>query len=369
VANTDGSPVAITTEKLFSLFGLPEEDGPGRLVYAARKEHYTLPFLVLSVLADEGVELGQAAAGELARAQRRAGYYNELMSTVLCGMRLHALKGRSLAGRYPPGVFRAQGDLDLLAADEQELWRAAVLLCRERPLSAAVSVFGGQPRDYLLSLCWSPEEPLVDPERKVEISTVPLTGDFAAVPVRRTLPGDPVLANLICLAEERLQRPFHLRDALDLYVLSPALSELADDVAMAAAEYRLAPEVAELIEYAAARLPVAPLEQVLRSLGPLAAGERARRASPGAPAEASGGSAGLLRRGGLLHGMPLGDTTVNPDIETAHIHVFSDEALLLTPIGDYLLVAGALVSQTTYDRAHGERDRLRAAGYPIGVPS
>ncbi|MFF3749491.1 hypothetical protein ACFYYH_03365 [Streptomyces sp. NPDC002018] len=336
---------------LYELFSSGPDEGLGRLMHAARQAHYTLPFLVLSVIEREGVAMGPAATGELARARRRSAHYRDVLGRLAADAEFTVLKGPSLASAYPSGVFRPQGDIDLLVPDEEQLWRIVGDLSDPAPAAVWVTVLG-QERHLLVTLVWPPEEPLLDPEYRVELSTAALLGN-AEVPIRVHPPEDPWLSNLVCLAEERLQRAFHPRDALDLYMLTgqgvPALADLVRTVV----DFRLAPEVAELVRYTAAFLPVDGLTGMLPALDGKADAERERRRAESVP-PTSATTAESLGSGAPLHGIRLGRVPSSVAMSRARIHRYGDEALLLTPVGAYLLVGEALVSPERYEAAHTE---------------
>ncbi|MDT8912744.1 nucleotidyltransferase family protein [Amycolatopsis sp. PS_44_ISF1] len=335
---------------LYEALDVAEEEGPVRLMAAARREHYTLPYLVLSVLRAEGLPMGPAAAGQLRRAMDRDAFYRALLTETSAQAEVTPIKGVHLARHYPEGVLRPQGDLDLVTSTELDLWRAVRVLAGRPPRDIAVSVFGAAERHLMVALSWDSEEPLVDPHLRVDISTAALTGDFEVVPVRPALPGDPDLASLLCVAEERLQRPFHVRDALDVHALAQA--ELSvDDIVQAAGDYHLAPEVGELMEYAGDRVPLGGLSGLGDALTGPARRELDLRHERRAAATEAGGTLTALETGALLLGMPLGVRARSAELECSRVDVVGDEALLLTPVGDYLLVAEPLVDPGRYQAA------------------
>ncbi len=365
VSPTSASDITVRT--LYDIFDVSEEEGPGRLVYQARQAHYTLPFLVLSALQREGQPMGPAAAGELARARRRAEHYRNLVAELPGDLPYTVMKGPALAAAYPPGVLRPQGDVDLIVPDERQLWRAVrELSARSEPDRVWVTVVGPE-HHLLVTLVWPPEEPLLDPEHRVELSTAGLLGDFGAVPVRVRPPADPTLSALVCLAEERLQRRFHPRDALDLYALAgQADGPSGDEIVDAAARMLLAPELVELITYTAELLPVDRFTGLLPRLEEAAEAERARRAGT-EPGPEPTGVRETLAAGGPVHGIALGSPDELRGLETARVHWYGDEALLLTPVGAYLLVCDAVVPRERHAGALEELDRLREGGIPGGI--
>jgi len=341
----------LTLDMLRDLFDVGADESMGRLVYAARQAHYTLPFLVLSVIEREGIAMGPAAAGELARARRRSAHYSDVLGRLPADAGFTVLKGPSLASVYPPGVLRPQGDIDLLVPDEEQVWRLVAALSDPAPATVWVTVLG-QERHLLITMVWPPEEPLLDPELRIELSTAALVGD-ADVPIRVHPPKDPWLSNLMCLAEERLQRAFHPRDALDLYMLVNRDLPAAADLVQTAAEFRLAPEVAELVRYTASSLPVGGLIGMLPALDGAGEAERERRGRERA-LRASATTAESLASGAPLHGIRLGPVPAGAPMTRTRVHRYGDEALLLTPVGAYLLVGEALVSPERYGAAHSE---------------
>jgi len=278
------------------------------------------------------------------------------------GLNFTVLKGPSLAASYPPGVLRSQGDIDLLVPDQAELWRVVRALHSPQPTQVWVTVVGPE-HHLLVTLVRPPEEPLLDPEHRVELLTAALLGDFGAVPIRSRPPLDRTLADLVCLAEERLQRPFHPRDALDLYVLSARDLPPRDEILRTAVQYRLAPELAELVRYTAGMLPLDRFTAMLPALDRAAESELALRARHPAMPPAEGIRA-TLRQGGAVHGISLGPIEGSDAWTTARLHWYDeDEALLLTPVGAYLLVADSVVSRERHAAASAELDRLVRSGF------
>ncbi|MDJ0381791.1 nucleotidyltransferase family protein [Streptomyces sp. G-G2] len=353
---------------LYDVLDVSEDFGPGYLLFAARKQHYTLPYLVLSALAREGAPMSEAARGELARAQRRAAHYEAVLERVAAEVPVRPVKGPLLARAYPPDLLRPQGDLDLVTVGEPDLWRAVRLLMADRPRHVGVSVLGAPERHVVVTLSGPAEDPLLDPELRVEVATAALVGDQGAVPIRAVMPADVLTSNLLALAEERFQRPFHPRDAIDLHQLGRSADLSAGlsppELVAAASLYHLAPELAELLAYAQEKAPLGALAPLVGdALAAAADAERARRAAVPADAPLAPGAEAALAAGVPLYGMPLRRTeeqlAARAGWERARVHRFGgDEALLLTPVGDYLLVTGELVGQEQYDAALRELDGL-----------
>lgn len=347
---------------LYDVLDVPEDFGPGHLLFAARRQHYTLPYLVLSALAREGVPMSGAARGELDRARRRAAHYGAVLDRVAAEVPVRPLKGPLLARAYPEDLLRPQGDLDLVTVGEPDLWRAVRLLMADGPRHVGVTVLGAPQRHVVVTLSGPAEDPLLDPELRVEVATAALVGDQVAVPIRAAMPADALASNLLALAEERFQRPFHARDAIDLHQLGRSAVPSTAELVAAAASYHLAPELAELLAYAGDRVPLGSLAPLAgHALATEADAERARRAAVPASAPPAPGAEAALAAGVPLYGMPLRRTAeqlaARSGWERARVHRFGgDEALLLTPVGDYLLVTGELVGQERYDAALRELD-------------
>ncbi|MFD8979489.1 nucleotidyltransferase family protein [Streptomyces sp. NPDC059564] len=346
---------------LYEALGVPEEAGPAELLFAARQQHYTLPYLVLSAVARHGVEMSDAARGELDRARRRAERYESILAEVSAQVPVRPVKGPLLARYYPDGLLRPQGDLDLLVDNERDLWQVVRLLLADEPLYLGVSVLGAPTRHVVVTMTWTPEDPLLDPELRVEVATAALTGDYRGVPIRPALPDDVLVANLLALGEERFQRPFHARDAIDTHVLGQAQPQLSTAQLVAAVEeYRLAPEVRELVAFTAERVPPGALSGLGEALEAPAARELERRAAHPGPARPTGEVTAAVADGSPLYGMPLRRVAGRTGWDGVRTHLFGDNALLLTPVGDYLLVTDEIVDQERYDAAlrELELDRL-----------
>ncbi|MEV6018440.1 hypothetical protein [Streptomyces sp. NPDC051997] len=329
---------------LHRLLDVPEHEGTYRLVRHAQQTSGTLAQLVVSLAVAEGTEPGSGSRDLLERAASRAARYAELRSALADRPDVVTVKGPSLAGHYPTGVRRPVGDLDLIAYDEEQLWRAALTLCSLGGEPAELSLFVADGRLHvMLAVLWPSPDPLMEEEIRVELCTAAFCGDFATVPVRHRLPEDQVLADLLSVAEERFQRAFHTKDAVDLLVLldSGALKPAA--VAEAAVTYRLAPELVELLDLLTAALVHPRAEPLRRALTDAADEERARRAatSPTRP-EPDLSVPARLESGRPVWGMPL--TRVVRAGERCALEHRDDMTLARSPVGDFLLVAGELVA-------------------------
>ncbi|MBY8887534.1 nucleotidyltransferase family protein [Streptomyces sp. PTM05] len=344
-AGADGS-FRPTSGLLLRLLGGNEDETPRAVLRRLRSRAWTMPPLLLSLLAREGVPLGSGSADELRRARERAAVYDAVLASVT-GTGVRPLKGPSLARWYPADMVRPVGDLDLVAPDEPALWDVVRRLLREHPLEhVELATLWAQGTDHLIvGVYWPSADPLLDRGLNVEVSTFGYAGDGSAVPLRAGLPGDQTAADLLALAEERFQREFAVKDLLDVaLVLTSAEAPDLADLVVTAAEYRLAPELGELTDRTAdvLGLPALLPERVRTALADAAAWERDRRTRHSAQQPETGEVDGLsvmqrLDAGLPLHGLPLGDLGVRP-WPVSRYERFGDELVLRTPIGDFLLV-------------------------------
>ncbi|WP_030198056.1 hypothetical protein [Streptomyces sp. NRRL S-87] len=359
---------------LYALLGVPDHEDGRDLVAAAREVSATLPQLVISVAAREGTPLGTGSTDELSRARARSARYARFRAAVAeAAPRARVVKGPSLAVRYPAGVVRPVGDLDLVLPAQEDLWAAARALTTGHgaaPHELTLVADGTGRLHVLLTLAWPSPDPLLEQELRVELSTAAFYGDLGALPLRAGLPGPQPLADLLSVVEERLQREFHAKDAVDVLTLLHA-GELDDTAVVvdALAAFRLAPEALELFGLVGAHAPHPTLEALTGLLGPLAALERARRAAVPPRPEPTGVRA-RLDAGLPVWGMLLdtGDTGPRrapghrlvldefhhapPHDAPAHAPAAAEATLLAhTPVGSFLLVAGELVDPALHAAA------------------
>ncbi|WP_330456139.1 nucleotidyltransferase family protein [Streptomyces sp. NBC_00820] len=353
---------------LYGLLELDEDEPPVALVRRARGIAPVLAPLALSLAVREGAEPGPGTAEELRRARERAETYEQILRTCTrAEPGVRPVKGPSLRRWYPDDVVRTMNDLDLVVADEAALWRVVGAVLSQRTVSGmGLSLLEepGRPvdagRHLLAAPYWEPADPLLDPEMRVEVTTFGYAGDMAALPIRAKLPEDQVLADLLALAEERIQRPFNAKDMLDAsLLLHPARMPDPELLTATADQYRLAPELAELLELAHQRggllghLP----ETLTRTLDDLAERERARRKAPGQPPAAR-----------TRYGMPLGPVRIpSPGESTTRTHECGAGTLLLTPAGAYLLVDSDRVDPERFEAARAEAARFEDAA-PVPGP-
>lgn len=351
---SDGPQLGV--ELLGTLLGVPEHAPPWLLVRAAREKEDSLPQLVLSLLERDGVVLGSGSADELRRARERHETYLHVASAVLSEVPARIIKGPSIASRYPAGLVRPVGDLDLVVPDEEVLWRTVKLVLRHhRTAEAHVTLFGHPDRHVLVSLTWPADDPVLDPELKVEVCTAALAGDGRAVRIRPVLPENQALANLLALAEERFQRAFGVKDVVDVLVLDraelPSVAEIVDTVEA----YQLAPELAELLNLAGEHMGSGPLARVAAELGEAVTRERCRRRDwlPPSPESDANSLDAAFASGRPVGGLLLPSTGREPErgLCCSVVHRFSAGAILRTPVGDYLLSAESVVERSRYEAA------------------
>ncbi|MER8072777.1 hypothetical protein ABTZ59_31310 [Streptomyces sp. NPDC094034] len=351
------------------------------LVRAARSPRGHLAPLILSVAARQGAALGSGSRDELRRMRVRVDDYRELaalLSVEVPGVRV--LKGPSLADHYPSEVLRSSGDLDAYVPDEAALWQAVTTVRRTRPVSGIdVTVLGsGERVHWLVILRWPAQDPVLDTDHRVELVTFAYPGEPGVVPVRAEPPRDQVTSDLLAIAEEAFQRPFSIKDVLDLALAldSPGCPPPAA-LAEAADRYRLAPELLRLGEtlHDTHGLPSPVNDRLLPLLREPAARELAERhAREDAPPERERAwtREPCLNSGRPRHGLRLpagptpgpeagADTEADTGADTeVRFHVYADGVLLRCPVGDFLMVETELVDPAAYDAALTELRRLRA---------
>ncbi|MET9255180.1 hypothetical protein ACGFZL_12995 [Streptomyces sp. NPDC048182] len=334
-----------------------ETETPRALLRRARARSLTLPPLLLSALAARHEPLGSGSGDELRRARRRAAVYADI-SGWAAELGVRTLKGPSLARRYPEPLQRPVGDLDLVAPGEGVLWEVVRRLYARYPVDAVqLSVLrADDERQLLVGLYWPDEDPLLDRSLNVEITTFALAGDGAAVPSRVAVPADQGLADLLALADERFQREFGIKDWLDAALVLTAPSP-PDPAALVrwAREYRIAPELLELVTQTGERTGLAPLlpGAALRGLRDTARRERERRARRTAgPRRPATGVDGRYRAGLPVYGFALEEIRPREGGgRTAEWRTHAGAPVLRTPIGHFLLVGGASVAPEQYAAA------------------
>jgi hypothetical protein len=337
---------------LHRLLAVHETEPPRRLVRKARIPSSNFAQLVLSVLERDGFPLGTGSRDELRRARLRSATYGVALRLLQVVARARVLKGPSLARLYPPELVRPVGDLDLILPDEESLWRCVRVLTEAFPVTHVdVSLVEGPHRHVFASVQWPSDDPALDAELTVELYTAAYPGDSGAVEIRAQPPDMQLLADLVAVAEERFQRPFQPKDAIDVIAMSWQ-AELADRELVATIDdYRVAPEVVELLEYASSYHPLGSLSDLAAGLRSSAERERERRASHSGLETAELDVGARLRNGQLVYGLMLSRTAWRSDIRVAEVAHFGSGYLLHTPVGEYLLVASEEVGSTLYDAA------------------
>ncbi len=276
---------------------------------------------------------------------------------------IRILKGQSIAGFYPPDVVRPSADLDLLLADEASLWRAAGVVGDQvdvELIDVSLLRFDGVTH-VLAGLSWPSDDPLLDRDNRVELTTIALVGDYVRVPPSVVLPADATLAALVCLAEERFQHEFTVKDVVDVVMLFDSGPPDPDRLADTAVEYFRAPELLELLARTAEHISSPLLEECVERLRAPAEEERRRRTG-GSPVE----SVPPTVQGRLAAGLPVYGFLLRRarrDWSVSSLHRGEGLDLLRTPVADFLLVAGELVTEDDYHAALRELD-----GLEVGSP-
>ncbi|KQR11672.1 nucleotidyltransferase family protein [Cellulomonas sp. Leaf334] len=332
----------ITADQVEAALGLDPEDGPYLNLRKADAVHHSVGNLMLSLWEQAGAPLSPAATATLARQRARVARYDECESRIrAAGIDFRVVKGRTIGDLYPAGVLRAQTDLDLVVGSVDDLWTAALLLVDDLGFdSVDLTVVEGTERELYVALSAPAEDEYYDKPLSVELSTVLYYGDSDTVPLRRGVPADQVVANVLALSEERFQRPFHVRDVLDLGVLCDQLTPERRASLLAAVEsYRLAPELVELVELARAHGIAATLDDELVDLRDAAEREAARRRTTAARGdEGLGLSFGILVPGSRLRS--------GWSVERSQM---AGTDVLVTPLGTFVLTSNAVLSPETFD--------------------
>lgn len=332
---------------LYRLLEVDEDEPVHELVYAARKHSRSLPPLILSLLERDGRALGTGSRDELARARNRAATYGAVSAAIQQATSARVVKGPSIARNYPGGLFRPVGDLDIVVADEGELWTSVRVISELYPVEHIdVSIFGHHDEHFVVAASWPADDSVLDSDCKVDLSTVAFTGDLETVAPRLELPVSPFLADLFSLAEERFRRTFGPKDVIDVVVLSTVNVPPLDSIVATAAHLSLAPELKELLETASEYASLGPLQAVIPALAEPARAEAERRQKPTA-------SGFTLQFGLLLQSVPW-----RAGMRRSHMHSSPSGKILRAPGGDYLMVTQDLVTRSQFDAALCELESL-----------
>jgi hypothetical protein len=352
----------ITLDMLQELLQVPEHESRRELIRRARLVSPQLPQLIISAAAREGVTLGTGTRDELRRARQRARRYEELYDAVRDTVAVRLVKGPSLARWYPADLVRPVGDLDLVVTDEEQLWRAARTIRDRAPVDRvdlALEPHAGGTA-LTVGLLWPSEDELLDRPLDIEITTLPFPGDLGGVvPPRTTLPTDQNLADILSLAEERFQREFNAKDAVDVLMLLAHCPPDPAALAEAARGHHLAPELRELLAYTRERTGATLLDAFTGPLRESAEAELTRRAAERRepPADAPDTVDGRLLAGLPVQGMMLRRVTDWTGPLRARRREVDGVTLLHTPVADFLLVTEEIVTRDDYDTALRAVDR------------
>lgn len=301
----------------------------------------------LSTVVARGIPLSAGAQEYLERVRRRVATLHDVGAQVRDRTGVTVIKGEQIARHMPPWLFRNSGDADLIAEDEQMLWRAVTdIRDSYGAIAQSVSVLRTTTEQhFVIAMKWPAEEPLLDKPLGADIATCAFCGDVpAGAPTRTTMSQDDDIRALHTVAEERFQRKFSVKDLLDFLVLSRRLDQrldqrLAQQLVAETLELRRAPELLNLIAKTRSWVDLGAhwdgIEQALASAAPA---EKARRAER------------LDELPTVYYGYPL-DTKPHPGL-VAEFHRVDDLYFATTPIGTCLLLAGEELSLAELERAH-----------------
>jgi hypothetical protein len=216
--------------------GVPGAADDESLLRAARAPEHKLSVTLLSAWEAAGRELEPAQLAELGDNRRRIDRYRstwELIGAVAPEARL--VKGAMIASRYPDGLIRAAGDLDVICPADQ-LWLAASALIEQGWQLAAFTLLnartpepprrhsrGGRAPEISIAL-YQPSDSDIEDPYEVELRTLDVATSMR-LPAWR-LSGTPmssIASSVLALVAERWERPFRSRDVYDLAVLSDHL--------------------------------------------------------------------------------------------------------------------------------------------------
>src|SRR5699024_6147742 len=93
--------------------------------------------------------------------------------------------------RYPTGLRRAVGDLDLVVPNEEALWEGLRRALHMRDVSHILLALHGKGGCELTAeIHWPSEDDVLDGDASAEFNTAALPGNFGTVRARETLPED-----------------------------------------------------------------------------------------------------------------------------------------------------------------------------------
>jgi hypothetical protein len=201
----------------------------------------------------EGRELSPLMRLELDAALARIDHFRSVDADVKARMpALDSVKGLEILDLYPSGICRHQGDLDYVAASEDDLWEACryLLSAGWEMETATFSVADGD-----LQIIASLRQPNEDPYQMaygIEITTFYSIGNYGAIkPLLKLRPqwSGTAIKNILMLLYERYEQAFRAKDLVDNVILHNELR--GDELAVlhsAVVELCLGVEYAELIE-------------------------------------------------------------------------------------------------------------------------
>jgi hypothetical protein len=301
----------------------------------------------LSTVVARDIPISAGAQEYLERVQRRVATLHDVGAQVRDRTGVTVIKGERIARHLPPWLLRNSGDADLIADDEQMLWRA-VTDVRDSygAITQSVSVLRTTTEQhFVIAMKWPAEEPLLDKPLGVDVATCAFCGDVAVgAPIRTTMSHDEDIRELHTVAEERFQRKFSVKDLLDFLVLSRRLDQrldqtLAQRIVAETMELRRTPELLSLIAKTRSWVDLGAhwdgIEQALASAAPAEKVRRAERADE-LPT--------------VYYGYPL-DTTPYPGV-VAEFHRIDGLDFATTPIGTCLLLSGEELTLAELERAH-----------------
>jgi hypothetical protein len=331
--------VSLDLDVVERLLGVPPHYPPWRVADRAIRGGILATWLSTMVARDRPVS--DQAMAYLDRTRRRVGTLHRLGEEMAVAHGLTVIKGPRIARYLPEPLLRQSGDVDLVAPDQESLWRC--VLDFQRRLGArpqGVSVLDGPAGVHVgVAMKWPAEEPYLDKPMGADITTCAFGGDLRTVPVRVAMPDEDDLRGLFAVAEERFQHKYRVKDRLDLLVLARVLEDrlgdrLQETVCGWADRLALAPELRSLIRRTDEWVPVPERWREIRdALGPLSRAEKTRR-RPDRP--------GMLR---LRFGYPLDDVSGPGPAVTVHRRDRGDVAT--TPIGTCLLVERRVLDEDT----------------------
>jgi hypothetical protein len=226
------------------------------LLETARASEHKLAVTLLSAHEAAGQELRPDQQAELAINRHRIERYRKVWSVVSgAAPDAFVVKGSSIASRYPQGLLRAAGDMDVICPAAQ-LWLAAQALIEDGWEVGAFTIFPGRggaagtgtgrDADGLTAGAGAgpgrdaggleivielnqPSDTDIEEPYGVELRTIDVGTSVLRPACRLAVPLSPVAANVLALVAERWERPFRSRDVYDLAVLHDHLdrAELA----------------------------------------------------------------------------------------------------------------------------------------------